>query len=92
MEKSPLAFMPKWSWPCSCGTQDAFHASLQPRRSGTGSAFSTERGNTYFSACDENGHAIPCRHIHARALELEEIPCIVNDFRQAVGNARDAGF
>jgi N-ethylmaleimide reductase len=27
-----------------------------------------------------------------RALELDEIPGIVDDFRQAVGNARDAGF
>lgn len=27
-----------------------------------------------------------------RALELEEIPCIVNDFRQAIANAREAGF
>ncbi|MFV3243204.1 N-ethylmaleimide reductase, partial [Klebsiella pneumoniae] len=27
-----------------------------------------------------------------RALETAEIPGIVNDFRQAVGNARDAGF
>ncbi len=27
-----------------------------------------------------------------RALELEEIPGIVNDFRQAIANAREAGF
>ena len=27
-----------------------------------------------------------------RALELDEIPGIVNDFRQAVANAREAGF
>lgn len=30
----------------------------------------------------------PPRH----ALELDEIPGIVNDFRQAVANAREAGF
>ncbi|MDA0629492.1 alkene reductase, partial [Acinetobacter baumannii] len=41
---------------------------------------------------DENGHAIRVDTSMPRALETAEIPGIVNDFRQAVGNARDAGF
>ncbi|HAI8920041.1 TPA: alkene reductase [Escherichia coli] len=40
----------------------------------------------------ENGQAIRVETSMPRALELEEIPGIVNDFRQAIANAREAGF
>ncbi|MGC6744597.1 hypothetical protein ACP0HM_06805 [Escherichia coli] len=40
----------------------------------------------------KNGQAIRVETSMPRALELEEIPCIVNDFRQAIANAREAGF
>ncbi|MEF8510085.1 alkene reductase [Escherichia coli] len=40
----------------------------------------------------ENGQAIRVETSMPRALELGEIPGIVNDFRQAIANAREAGF
>lgn len=47
---------------------------------------------TRTSLRDENGQAIRVETSMPRALELEEIPGIVNDFRQAIANAREAGF
>lgn len=47
---------------------------------------------TRTSLRDANGHPTREDTSVPRALETEEIPGIVNDFRQAVINARDAGF
>ena len=47
---------------------------------------------TRTSLRDENGHAIRVDTSMPRALNTDEILGIVDDFRQAVGNARDAGF
>lgn len=47
---------------------------------------------TRTSLRDENGQAIRVDTSMPRALELSEIPGIVDDFRQAVANAREAGF
>lgn len=47
---------------------------------------------TRTSLRDEHGHAIRVDTSTPRALETEEIAGIINDFRQAVANARDAGF
>ena len=61
------------------------------RRSGAGFCFCPERQYPHFLR-DENGNAIRVDTTTPRALELDEIPGIVNDFRQAVANAREAGF
>lgn len=67
------------------------HTSLQPGHQAPVAPSAISAG-TRTSLRDENGHAIRVDTSMPRALELIEIPGIVNDFRQAVGNARDAGF
>lgn len=67
------------------------HNSIQPGQQAPVAPSALSAG-TRTSLRDENGHAIRVDTSMPRALELNEIPGIVNDFRQAVGNARDAGF
>jgi N-ethylmaleimide reductase len=67
------------------------HSSIQPGQQAPVAPSAISAG-TRTSLRDENGHAIRVDTSMPRALELSEIPGIVNDFRQAVGNARDAGF
>jgi len=67
------------------------HNSIQPGQQAPVAPSALSAG-TRTSLRDENGHAIRVDTSMPRALELSEIPGIVNDFRQAVGNARDAGF
>ena len=67
------------------------HSSIQPDGQAPVSASALNAG-TRTSLRDENGHAIRVDTTTPRALELDEIPGIVNDFRQAVANAREAGF
>lgn len=67
------------------------HSSLQPNGEAP-VAPSALSANTRTSLRDENGHAIRVDTSMPRALETEEIPGIVNDFRQAIANAREAGF
>lgn len=67
------------------------HTSIQPGQQAPVAPSALSAG-TRTSLRDENGHAIRVDTSMPRALELNEIPGIVNDFRQAVGNARDAGF
>ncbi|TNV22704.1 alkene reductase [Buttiauxella sp. B2] len=67
------------------------HTSIQPGQQAPVAPSAISAG-TRTSLRDENGHAIRVDTSMPRALELNEIPGIVNDFRRAVGNARDAGF
>jgi N-ethylmaleimide reductase len=67
------------------------HSSIQPGQQAPVAPSALSAG-TRTSLRDENGHAIRVDTSMPRALETEEIPGIVDDFRQAVGNARDAGF
>ena len=67
------------------------HASLQPGGQAPVAPSALSAG-TRTSLRDENGQAIRVETSMPRALELEEIPGIVNDFRQAISNAREAGF
>ncbi|RPH29967.1 alkene reductase [Buttiauxella warmboldiae] len=67
------------------------HTSLQPDRQAPVAPSALSAG-TRTSLRDEHGHAIRVDTSMPRALELNEIPGIVNDFRQAVANARAAGF
>jgi len=67
------------------------HDSLQPGGEAP-VAPSAIRAETRTSLRDEQGRAIRVDTSTPRALETEEIPGIVNDFRQAVINAREAGF
>ena len=67
------------------------HSSLQPGGQQPVSASAISAG-TRTSLRDENGQAIRVDTSMPRALETEEIPGIVNDFRQAIANAREAGF
>ncbi len=67
------------------------HASLQPGGQALVAPSALSAG-TRTSLRDENGQAIRVETSMPRALELEEIPGIVNDFRQAIANAREAGF
>lgn len=67
------------------------HASLQPGGQSPVAPSALSAG-TRTSLRDENGQAIRVETSMPRALELEEIPGIVNDFRQAISNAREAGF
>ena len=62
------------------------HSSIQPGGQAPVSA-SALNANTRTSLRDENGNAIRVDTSTPRALELDEIPGIVNDFRQAVANA-----
>ena len=63
------------------------HSSIQPGGQAPVSA-SALNANTRTSLRDENGNAIRVDTTTPRALELDEIPGIVNDFRQAVANAQ----
>ena len=67
------------------------HASLQPGGQAPVAPSALSAG-TRTSLRDENGQEIRVETSMPRALELEEIPGIVNDFRQAIANAREAGF
>ena len=67
------------------------HSSLQPNGEAP-VAPSALSANTRTSLRDENGHAIRVETSMPRALELAEIPGIINDFSQAVANAPQAGF
>lgn len=63
------------------------HSSLQPGGAAPVAPSALSAG-TRTSLRDENGHAIRVDTSMPRALETAEIPGIVNDFRQAVGNAQ----
>ncbi|CFQ27939.1 MULTISPECIES: alkene reductase [Yersinia] len=67
------------------------HSSLQPGQQAP-VAPSAIAADTRTTVRDENGAwvRVPCST--PRALETEEIPGIINDFRQATANAREAGF
>lgn len=67
------------------------HSSLQPGGEAPVAPSAINAG-TRTSLRDENGKAIRVDTTTPRALETDEIPGIVDDFRKAVGNARDAGF
>ncbi|TBR70367.1 MULTISPECIES: alkene reductase [unclassified Escherichia] len=67
------------------------HSSLQPGGQAPVAPSAISAG-TRTSLRDENGRAIRVETSMPRALTLEEIPGIVNDFRQAIANAREAGF
>ncbi|AVX38297.1 MULTISPECIES: alkene reductase [Yersinia] len=67
------------------------HSSLQPNQQAP-IAPSAIAADTRTTVRDESGAwvRVPCST--PRALETEEIPGIINDFRQATANAREAGF
>ncbi|CNI24009.1 N-ethylmaleimide reductase [Yersinia massiliensis] len=67
------------------------HNSLQPNQQAP-VAPSAIAADTRTTVRDETGAwvRVPCST--PRALETEEIPGIINDFRQATANAREAGF
>ncbi|CRY00518.1 TPA: alkene reductase [Yersinia enterocolitica] len=67
------------------------HNSLQPGQQAP-VAPSAIAANTRTTVRDDTGAwvRVPCST--PRALETEEIPGIINDFRQATANAREAGF
>jgi N-ethylmaleimide reductase len=67
------------------------HSSLQPNQQAP-VAPSAIAADTRTTVRDESGAwvRVPCST--PRALETEEIPGIINDFRQATANAREAGF
>ncbi|MGT3278795.1 N-ethylmaleimide reductase [Yersinia enterocolitica] len=67
------------------------HNSLQPGQQAP-VAPSAIAADTRTTVRDETGAwvRVPCST--PRALETEEIPGIINDFRQATANAREAGF
>ncbi|MGP2515885.1 alkene reductase [Yersinia sp. 2545 StPb PI] len=67
------------------------HYSLQPGQQAP-VAPSAIAADTRTTVRDETGAwvRVPCST--PRALETEEIPGIINDFRQATANAREAGF
>lgn len=67
------------------------HTSLQPNGQAPVAPSAISAG-TRTSLRDENGHAMRVDTSMPRALELDEIPGIVDDFRQAVANSREAGF
>lgn len=67
------------------------HSSLQPDQQAP-VAPSAIRAETRTSLRDEQGKATRVDTSVPRALATEEIPGIVNDFRLAVANAREAGF
>lgn len=67
------------------------HASLQPGGQAPVAPSAINAG-TRTSLRDENGQAIRVETSTPRALDTHEIPGIVNDFRQAIANAREAGF
>lgn len=67
------------------------HASIQPGGNAPVAPSAINAG-TRTSLRDENGNAIRVDTSTPRALDISEIPGIVDDFRQAVANAREAGF
>lgn len=67
------------------------HTSLQPNGEAPVAPSALSAG-TRTSLRDENGQATRADTSMPRALELDEIPGIIDDFRQAVANAREAGF
>lgn len=67
------------------------HFTLQPGQQAPVAPSALIAG-TRTSLRDENGNAVREDTSMPRALELSEIPGIVDDFRKAIGNARDAGF
>lgn len=67
------------------------HTSLQPGGQAPVAPSAINAG-TRTSLRDENGQAIRVETSTPRALDADEIPGIVNDFRQAIANAREAGF
>lgn len=67
------------------------HTSVQPEGQAPVSA-SAINAETRTSLRDEKGLAIREATSTPRALKLSEIPGIINDFRQAVINAREADF
>lgn len=67
------------------------HDSLQPGGEAP-VAPSAIRAESRTTLRDEQGHPIRVDTSTPRALTTEEIPGIINDFRQAVLNAREAGF
>lgn len=67
------------------------HSSLQPNGEAPVAPSALSAG-TRTSLRDENGQVNRVDTSMPRALELDEIPGIINDFRQAVANAREAGF
>ncbi|VEA47339.1 N-ethylmaleimide reductase [Salmonella enterica subsp. arizonae] len=67
------------------------HSSLQPGGQAPVAPSAINAG-TRTSLRDENGQAIRVETSTPRALDTHEIPGIVNDFRQAIANAREAGF
>lgn len=67
------------------------HSSLQPGGQPPVSASAINAG-TRTSLRDEQGQTMRADTSTPRALETDEIPGIVNDFRQAIANAREAGF
>ena len=67
------------------------HTTLQPGGQAPVAPSAIAAG-TRTSLRDANGNPTREDTSVPRALDLEEIPGIVNDFRQAVINARDAGF
>ncbi|MFI8416431.1 alkene reductase [Serratia sp. NPDC078593] len=67
------------------------HDSLQPGQQSP-VAPSAINADTRTTVRDEAGAWVRVPTSTPRALETEEIPGIINDFRQATANARDAGF
>lgn len=67
------------------------HDSLQPRQQAP-VAPSAINADTRTTVRDESGAWVRVPSSTPRALETAEIPGIVNDFRQATANAREAGF
>lgn len=67
------------------------HASIQPGGNAPVAPSAINAG-TRTSLRDENGNSIRVDTSTPRALDISEIPGIVNDFRQAVANAHEAGF
>ena len=67
------------------------HSSIQPGGQAPVAPSAISAG-TRTSLRDENGRAVRVDTSMPRALETDEIPGIVNDFRHAVANAREAGF
>ncbi|MBI3311239.1 MAG: N-ethylmaleimide reductase, partial [Serratia liquefaciens] len=67
------------------------HNSLQPGQQAP-VAPSAINADTRTTVRDETGAWVRVPTSTPRALETEEIPGIINDFRQATANAREAGF
>lgn len=67
------------------------HVSVQPGNAAPVAPSAISAGGRV-SLRDENGNTIRAETSAPRALELDEIPGIINDFRQAVLNSQEAGF